>query len=620
MLGYGMFFKIYRIFSIFLLFGMLLKGEVVEIKQLPLSLLERSQLYVDAEDLPLASIVNQKLFKPYDKSSIIIGEDRSAIWVKLELKNSIEKEIAPLLVVKDPTLEHIVLYEGDGYSEIWRGGTADFKREHHTLYPAKEIRFKPFEQKTLYLKVYGEYLPVGFTLYLKEKERYFKEQQYEQLLDIFLLGIIFAFMLYSFVHASYLREASYFFYGLYLLALLYSLFNYLGILQLYAPPWFVKFDAEISMTRVYLVLVANILFALVFLEIRRYAKIYAIYLLLIILATLGAIFGNAPSSLALQLLLGLALVVIFYNFGVALYLYFIKKERVVRFYLMGFGIVFFSYVLMISDSLGYSYISQHYYNLILWSTMIEALILYLAFADRYSMVEKERYNMQYLLLAEAKKRAEIIEEEVNRKTHELNEALSLQKILLSEVHHRVKNNLQIILSIITMQSNKFKDSERKEAFVDLENRINAMAQSYELLIVEEQLSAIDMREYLSKLVKEIADSFFVSDKKIEMRIDIEAVVPLKEAIYIGLIVNELITNSYKYLIKNGGGKIYLILKEEEGGLYALTIRDTGKGFSPDSVERSLGLTLIYALVEEQLKGSITFKKEPSSTYIIHFKL
>jgi two-component sensor histidine kinase len=84
-------------------------------------------------------------------------------------------------------------------------------------------------------------------------------------------------------------------------------------------------------------------------------------------------------------------------------------------------------------------------------------------------------------------------------------------------------------------------------------------------------------------------------------------------------VNELVTNAYKHLISRDSGKIYLELKKESR-YFQLIVRDSGIEFSPDNVKKSLGLTLIYALVEEQLKGKISFRKEPNSSYYIRFNI
>jgi two-component sensor histidine kinase len=234
-------------------------------------------------------------------------------------------------------------------------------------------------------------------------------------------------------------------------------------------------------------------------------------------------------------------------------------------------------------------------------------------------MQREKEQIQTLLLREAESRANIIESEVKRKTEELNIALESQKILLSEVHHRVKNNLQIILSIIEMQGEKFKAEPVGRAFVDLENRINAMAKSYEMLIVDEHLGSIDMREYITQLLEDIEISLFSNEEDLNIELDIRAKLPLREAIYIGLIINELVTNSYKHLDNKRDKSISLNFKQNRN-LYQLTVADSGRGFSPQKVKKSLGLTLIYALVQEQLKGSISFSGNPTTQYTIHFRL
>jgi len=188
-----------------------------------------------------------------------------------------------------------------------------------------------------------------------------------------------------------------------------------------------------------------------------------------------------------------------------------------------------------------------------------------------------------------------------------------KEILLYELNHRVKNNLQIILSIIQLQSF---NSKEKDKFLYLENRIGAIAKTYDMLIVNSGIQDVDMKEYIQKIVSSIQNSL-MQKTDISINIDSNTQLPLKVATYIGLIINELVTNSYKYAFKNRkSGKIDIFLFKKDGK-NKLIIKDNGVGFKKNA-KKSLGLNLVYSLVQEQLKGKIICNSIGKTEYIIEF--
>jgi len=194
-----------------------------------------------------------------------------------------------------------------------------------------------------------------------------------------------------------------------------------------------------------------------------------------------------------------------------------------------------------------------------------------------------------------------------------------KEILLQEVHHRVKNNLHIILSIIQLQQNEDNPIEQTTLLIDLENRINAIAKSYEMLIGNNDLQNIIMKTYLEELLTDIYDSFSHENYNVEIITDINATLPLKEAVYVGLISNEIITNSYKYAFPDNKGNLYLSLIQKEND-YVLTIKDDGVGFIPNKNSTSLGQKLIRTLVTEQLNGVLELNSDNGTKYSIGFTL
>jgi two-component sensor histidine kinase len=218
-----------------------------------------------------------------------------------------------------------------------------------------------------------------------------------------------------------------------------------------------------------------------------------------------------------------------------------------------------------------------------------------------------------------------LSQKVASRTYKLNEANKEQAVLLKEIHHRVKNNLQVITSLLSLQSSNIEDPKIKEIFSVSQYRINTMAILHEELYQSENLSTIGYGEYLRKLVDYLIQSIVGKNPQFELNIDVPNTLKLNidTAIPLGLLINEIITNALKYgLDQKGQGTIYLSIIPQTYPDFQLLIGDNGKGFSNEinhKTTKSLGLKLIHQLVR-QLNGSIEKEnKIPGTHYSIYFK-
>ncbi len=205
-----------------------------------------------------------------------------------------------------------------------------------------------------------------------------------------------------------------------------------------------------------------------------------------------------------------------------------------------------------------------------------------------------------------------------RKRHEAEMKASLheKEVLLKEIHHRVKNNLQIICSLMNMQSDGIDDPVMREACHQTKNRVRSMALIHEQLYQSPDLAFIDLSEYLGTLAASIQRSATETGGRIRFALDCEKVaLDIDRAVPCGLIVNELVTNALKYAFPDGrSGTVTLQLRAENTRV-TLTVRDDGIGMEPNFDWResdSIGLQLVSALTE-QLEGTATFKGEANGT-------
>lgn len=220
---------------------------------------------------------------------------------------------------------------------------------------------------------------------------------------------------------------------------------------------------------------------------------------------------------------------------------------------------------------------------------------------------------------------------VRKKAEEqLKASLREKEVLLKEVHHRVKNNLQVISSLLNMQSSFIKDAAARGKFHDSIDRIKSMALLHELLYRSKDLSGIRLNEYLETLVDSLLSSYALIKDKVKTEIQINVTgdrLSLDKAVPFGLLINELVSNSLKYAFVNSGDKgcIRILLDEEKKGdtfFWRLCVEDDGQGL-PESVSvehpHTLGLELVTALAQ-QLDGTFTVSREKGTSYTFLFKM
>jgi len=201
------------------------------------------------------------------------------------------------------------------------------------------------------------------------------------------------------------------------------------------------------------------------------------------------------------------------------------------------------------------------------------------------------------------------------------QSLLEKETLLKEVHHRVKNNLQIIYSLLYLQMHKQQDPHLKNILLDAQNRVLSMALIHKKLYLHSNFSSIDFKDYLESIMEEIYRAHNVNPQKIASSIQGKTMwLDLDQAIPAGLIVNELISNALKYAFPGGEGQIDIALSDNDGH-YAILIQDDGVGIPShitlENPGESLGLELVSSLAA-QLQGSISLSRDDKTAFSLVF--
>ena len=208
---------------------------------------------------------------------------------------------------------------------------------------------------------------------------------------------------------------------------------------------------------------------------------------------------------------------------------------------------------------------------------------------------------------------------------QLKASLKEKEVLLREIHHRVKNNMQVIISLLKLQSDTVKDKQVVDALINSQMRLQAMASIHETLYSTESLAFIDFETYTSKLARTIFQTYGACSGQVELNIEAEDIkFGIDQATPIGLIVNELISNSLKHgFPENRKGEISIRLKKINDDKIELVISDNGIGM-PEGLDwrntDSLGLQLVTILAEGQLDGGIDLDRQHGTKFVIRFKL
>ncbi|MES2590470.1 MAG: histidine kinase dimerization/phosphoacceptor domain -containing protein [Bacteroidota bacterium] len=195
-----------------------------------------------------------------------------------------------------------------------------------------------------------------------------------------------------------------------------------------------------------------------------------------------------------------------------------------------------------------------------------------------------------------------------------------QKVLLQEVHHRVKNNLSIIASLLNLQATKANDEYHQKLFFESRNRINSIAAVHELLYQSESYSNLNFKKYLQEILAILNKSLNVGNKKIVLKTDLEDVhLEVSTAIPLALIVNEIVTNSYKHAFNEVINGIIEITLMERDTIVFLTIKDNGPGFEIENISKnSIGLKIVNGLIA-QIGATLKYENRPGVAYTISFK-
>ena len=235
---------------------------------------------------------------------------------------------------------------------------------------------------------------------------------------------------------------------------------------------------------------------------------------------------------------------------------------------------------------------------------------------------EEKVNERTIELLNANKELHIKIEERKKAEEQIKISLKEKELLLKEIHHRVKNNLQVITSLLDLQAGNITDKQTLDLFKESKNRIKSMSLAHEQLYQSKNFSKVDFNKYVQALAGYLFHSYGVNTNNIILKMEIkDSMLNIDQAILCSLIINELVSNVLKHAFPGGkNGEISINFKKNKNEMFTLIVSDNGVGF-PKEIDfrqtKSLGLQLVYMLTQ-QLKGTIELVRDHGTLFKINF--
>ncbi len=573
-------------------------------------ILTQSEIFIDNTQKLSFEEIKTKSFQKNNSETLSFGySPHLTLWVKFTLTNQSNQPIKKVLEYGNPLTTNVELYYDTNHLE---DGLFQINYIRESLNPSFEIFLNPNQTKTYYIKASSYITTLIVKLNLWDINSFEKQVEKHNM----ILAMFFASMLILTIYNLFIyfitNDKNYLFYILYMMGIIVHQLVYTGFGSIYI----FNQDITILLVKYASILVAFPVFMLAllvksFLKLSQYPKwdnTLNIYLLVFIILSFVFLitdrFNQYRSFFSVILLLFLISITIYAT---------LKKNRQAYFVMFGWFLFAMAAFCMYFSSLGIFYIFDDFKYFVEITLILEALVFSVALADKINQLEqkKNEANMELILNQQFEKQR--LEYQVKEKTKALKKAYDEKNLLLKELNHRVKNNMQTIISLIRLQSQEIEEKKIKSMFQTIQNRISAMSSLHELLYNQENPSYINAYDYFEKLVDELKESFETQDIKIEF--DINVNIKAEQAVYCGLIVNELITNAFKYAFVDGNGTINISLKKENEN-YLLSISDDGVGYEQQNNANTLGLILVETLATKQLKGKFQHNTQDGVKVVI----
>ena len=532
-------------------------------------------MYIDEDSTLSFEDIKNTPFKKSDTNYLRLGYTNATAWVKFTLKNNSTEPLERYLTLTNPMIDTIELFtkNENNYTKETQGVLhLDLYERNNILHPNFKIKFKAGETKEFYYKTHSLSSANYFKLFLKDHTQLYKDEFSYQLIETLFFGAMIAFIIYNIFIFIFTKELAYLYYVLYLFFVTLNHSSYSIMLDYLISSKYTYLDAYFAIYYLSFAVIFAFLFIKTILNINQYKILSAIINILIgsnIILMLLSTTNNYLIEYSTNLLF-IGFIFIFYLTVHSL----IKKHPLSKYIFIAWLINLFGLYSLAFKEYGISNPIDYFPYFYELTVFLEAVLFSIALASKLN------------------------------KTKELETSLKTNELLTKELHHRVKNNMQFIILMYRLKLANLSNEEIDQKLKEIEGSIQAISKTHEILYNQENLENIDSQEYFENLIEEFKRSF--SDFKIDIKLNIQENLDIQHSIYCGIILNELLTNSFKYAFKNKKGSIEISLKKEKNK-YLFVVQDDGVGFDYEKKkDDSFGLSFIKAIAQDELNGTIEF--------------
>lgn len=532
--------------------------------------------------------ISEEKFTETSKSNFSLGYTKGSVWFKFSVKNSSFYENF-ILNLNENFYETANLYYFDGKEFVKNSISMHdniVKREVKSHNLAFDITIPKNSSRVYYLELKGKYAYFG-NLELSERSHYyFKNFTGIDTFFIFLFGVLFIIIFFTlFLYISTKEKVYLYYLGFVFFNAIYYIKINGFLVYLHLQEYI--YDLQLSAG---FMLGFLTLFSKEYLETSKYLKRVDKFLKIVavVFFILGVliVFSYQPWNKFINNLAGLLNIFLII---ISIIIYFKGENKSTKYYTLVM-LLYFSFVVMftfmVNGTLEYSDTTR--YGFII-ASVLEVTIFSFILANRYNEMKKN--TQKYL------------EEKVNSRTKKLNTLLKERETLLKEVHHRVKNNFHMLIGLLWMEEKK--DSSNSTKLEDIRNRIKAMSILHEKLYTTKDIKNISLKEYIKDVINNLFSSSKINTNSIKIDID-DIVLEFDSAVSLGIIVNEVISNSLKHNSYNENLNINISLESKKNQIKLLIV-DDGKGFDDNIVSKDgLGMSLIDSFSRKLFNSKYEF--------------
>jgi len=541
-------------------------------------------------------------------------------WFKLKIQNQSQNREF-IFRLQEPYFQRVNFYvKEDGAWQQQKAGLTLYKENKNkkNLSPTFSFTIEPKQTKVIYLQFApkaGKATSCFGRFQLSSQTKFnYSSLLNEYLFYFFIFGSMLIIIIFNLFLYFQFHERIYLYYASYLLFLSIYISIYSGLLlHMGLASWYKEFSLSIPLFVIFLTAFSDI-----FLKLKHYLpRIHKLlkYSIIVILISLPYLFYDYDAwsrSIGMSTFF-LAPIVALSSFYVVF-----KGHKEARYYIPGIILYMLSLSilpLMIMGIINHTPFNHYVFTVF---SYIEVLFFSLVLVRRFFATQNEKIHLQGEILDIKKNNEKRLELKVEERTEKVNQLLKEKEVLLKEVYHRVKNNFHMVVSLLWIKHESKQEEDNDDSLLELINRIKSMSLIHQYLLESDDFSEISSNKYIKQIIDEIENSYGRQNIQVTYLID-DFSLSANQALSLGVVINELLTNAVKYREKEHVCKVKLICKQETQNV-KLSIQDNGKGFNLKAKKRGFGLNLIKQFSKKLNVTISEFTFNNGTKYELEFEL